>query len=230
MIDLNTSRPTDATKKILLLGESGSGKTSMLRTFPTPIFVMDFDRKGLEILAGLDGSLEVYDKWDDVQTDLKKLKEGTIQCETLAIDSMSFAADIVLSWAKAKNGNMGSRLNQEDWGRAIKEIKDTMAALRALPMHVVVTMHTQVDKDELLGGIVYQPSIYGRDLPGRIPSFVNDVWLAKNVTEVKGGNPETKYVVQVRPDTRWKQLKNTSKGKWQFDEVPNFKLMMEKLK
>lgn len=229
MKDLKTASQSSVNKKVLLIGDSGSGKTSMIGTFPKPI-VCDFDGKGEETLAGKEGCIETYagaEGWDRFKKDLVKwVSEGLPNgCQTLALDSLTFASDTVLQWVRKANNNNGPTLTQADWGRAIDEIKSTLAKLVTANFHVVVTIHLSIEKDDLIGGVVWIPSIYGSKLPAQIPAYFNDVLMTK--LTINKGVPE--YMVQTIPDSRLKILKNTSRGKWSATEAPNFGAMLAKL-
>jgi len=214
--------------KTLVIGDSGSGKTTLLGTFPKP-YVCDFDGKGTDLLAGVDGWLEGYvGGWERFKADLKIWQKTGLpeDCLTVGIDSLTFAADEALKAAMAKAGNSGNA-TQADWGRAIKDVKDVLGALTTLPCNVIVNVHVQVEKDELLGGIIWQPSIFGRQLPSQLPGYFDDVWSTRITPLVAGG---AKYELLTRPDTRLKMLKNSAKGAWDAVETPNYNHLLNKLK
>lgn len=229
MKSLKDVKTSSTYKKILLIGDSGSGKSTFIGTFPKPL-VCDFDNKGEDVLAGVDGYIESYqgvEGWDQFRKDLAKwTKEGLPEgCLTLAIDSLTFAADAALAWVKKANNNASPLAQRADWGRAIDEIKSVLGKLVGAPFHCVVSVHLSVETDELIGGVVWQPSIYGSKLPMQIPAYFNDVWHTK--VELKGGVPSFK--LQLSPDQRLKFLKNSGRGTWSALEEPSFAKLLLKL-
>lgn len=231
---LSDLKASSTYKRALIVGDSGSGKTSLIRTAITP-FVCDFDNKGDDILSGITGCISKYqgaEGWERFRSDLADFRATGLPegCATLCIDSITFAADAALAWAKQKNGNTGAQATQQDWGRAIDEIKTAIAALTTLNCHVIVTVHLAVEKDELLGTINWQPSIYGTKLPGQLPAYFNDVWHTKLTVKTTNAGPVAEYTLQLAPDMRLKFLKNSGRGSWNTTEVPNITELLKKLK
>jgi hypothetical protein len=230
MKPLKGIRLNAGTHKILLIGDSGSGKTTFIGTTPLPL-VADFDGKGETSLAGCEGFLESYsqeDGWEKFRRDVAAwLKQGKLpnECQTLALDSLTFAADLALRWAMRMNGNAGTLATRADWGRAIDEIKSMLAKLISAPWNVIVTVHLSVEKDELLGGVVWLPSIYGSKLPVQLPAYFDNCWHTK-VTAKEG---TAQFTLQMIPDQRLKFLKNSGRGIWSATEEPNYDKLMKKL-
>lgn len=229
---LNDAKPADVNKHILLLGRSGAGKTSLLKTAPAPIYVADFDCKGFDTLAGCDGELDAYDGAEAWAAFVKKIDELEKECpfRTVAWDSLSLSGDSVVEWAKKANGNNSFRVSPEDWGRAIAEIKKQIRRLKKLPANLIVTAHFNVERDEQLGGLIWEPAIFGAKLPGQLPTFFNDVWLLKVAAKISGNKTEIIRSLQMTPDQRFDMLKNSGNGKWLAEEQPNITTLFDKLK
>lgn len=221
-------------KRILLVGESGTGKTNFLGTMPKP-FVADFDN-GLETLVGKDVLYRTYapdaDGWVAFAQELDTWRKQGPQygCETFALDSLSFAADAAMLYVLRKNGRAGQQPQIADWGDAIRQIKDVLGYLTTLPCHVAVTAHLQVEKDELLGGIIYAPLIYGAELPRKIPAWFGEVYITTVQTKLEQGQPKSLYVIQTAPDQRFKLVKTRMGrgGKFGLTEVPDFQSLVAK--
>lgn len=205
-------RAKSTNKHVLVIGDSGSGKTTLLGSVPN-VWIADFD-SGLDVLAGKDiAYTEFFDNqdkpsaWKNFKAELdawKKEPKGA----ALGVDSITTASEAALRYVLDKNGRGTSgRIEIGDWGQAINEVKDALAKLSVLKCHVIVTAHYQMYKDEQLGGIYFVPLVYGRELPMIMPKFFNDCW--RTFVEVKAGNPEPTYKLQVRPDSRYATLKNT---------------------
>jgi len=216
-------RTKSQNKHVLVIGDSGSGKTTFLGSVPD-VWIADFD-SGLDVLAGKDISYtEFFDgdtpsAWVAFKKELdvwKKEPKGP----ALGLDSITTAAEAALKYILHKNGRFTTgRIEIGDWGQAINEVKDALAKLSVLKCHVIVTAHYQMHKDEQLGGLYFVPLLYGRELPMMVPKFFNDAW--RTYVELKAGGTEPAYKLQVRPDSRYSTLKNTL-GIKELSVVPDF--------
>lgn len=235
--DLKSARPSDSFRRVLVIGDSGSGKSTLCRSAADlgGVVVCDFDNKGDDIYAGVAGgivNLRGAEGWDIFRRLRMEVRDTGILpsgAAVLVIDSLTFGADAALAWAKEKNGNKTHTATQQDWGRAIDEVKSALADLITLPCHVIVTIHLAVSKDDLLGSINWEPSVYGTKLPGQIPAYFNDVWHSK-VTLKAGASAEPEFSLQMVPDSKLKFLKNSGRGTWKVVEKPNFTELINRLK
>jgi hypothetical protein len=218
-------------KHILIIGDSGSGKTTLLDTFPKPLFVADFDN-GLDVLVGKDIIYEEYfdapdkpDAWMRFMADLKKWHKEGPPAATVAIDTLTSAADCALRKQLRDVGRGTGNIQQGDWGKAISDVKDALGYLTTLPCHVVVNTHFRMLQDEL-SAMHYVPLLYGKDLPSKVYGYFQDVW--RTFVELKAGadgKPSVKYQLQIRPSNKYDKLKNSLGIKDLFVE-PNFTTLL----
>lgn len=232
-IDLSAPAPQGQFHRILIIGDSGTGKTHFLGTMPKP-FVADFDR-GLSTLRGQPVKALAFSPdagWPDFKAEVLKWRQGAqYGCETFCLDSLTMAADAALTAVMKKNNRANGNPTVQDWGEAIREVKDVMGYLTTLPCHVVVTAHAQIVKDETLGDIQFLPLIYGKDLPHRLGIWFDEVYMTTVASELQGGTKVNKYKLQVKPDTRMKILKsrmNTHGELFSMHEDPNFATLVVK--
>lgn len=226
------TRKRSENKKILLIGDSGSGKTSFLGTC-SRVYVLDFDN-GLDVLAGRKVDYdEFYDDkekptaWKAFKAKLKEWKSSfpnELRESVIAMDSITTAAEAALRYVLDKNGRGNGLIQQGDWGQAISEVKDAIAYLTTLPCHVIVTAHYQLHKDETLGQLYFVPLIYGKELPMILPKFFNDCW--RTFVDLPPGSTEPAYKLQVRPSGRYNTLKN-SLGIKEIYVAPDFTKLLE---
>lgn len=231
------TRKRGTNKKVLVIGDSGSGKTTLLSTFPK-LLVMDFDN-GLDSIAGVAADYEDYfdppgakpTAWPRakklLETLHKEFQDDKCEYETVAVDSITRAADAALAWVLDKKGRSSGTIQIGDWGEAISEVKEFLGKVTTLPCHVVVTAHFQMVKDDSLGGLYFVPLLYGKDLPPRIPMYFNDVW--RTFIDQKVGSKEYKHRLQIKPSTRFNTLKNSFGDKLNTDDgvvEPDFQQMM----
>lgn len=222
-------RQKSANKKVLVIGDSGSGKTKILRTFPKPIYIADFDN-GLDVLAGEEIEFEEYfdspekpDSWMKFMADLKKWHKEGPPGKTVALDSLTSAAEAALRNQLRVTGHSTANIQQGDWGKAISDVKDALAYLLTLPCTVVVTAHYRMIQDDT-NVMHYAPLVYGKDLPHKVPTYFNDIW--RTFIDMKPGNPPTvDYRMQVLPSPKYNTLKNTLDLKDMF-VAPNFQTLL----
>lgn len=220
--------------RILLMGDSGTGKTHFIGTMPKP-FVADFDR-GLATLLGKDIAAVQYSKedWLEFKQELQHWRKGArYGRETFAIDSLTQAAEAAMFYVLKKNGRDKAQPTIADWGEAVREVKDAMDWISTLPCHVIVSAHNQLERDEVLGDIQYRPLVFGKDLPARLGIWFDEVYATTVATQLEQGKPVSKYRLQVRPDGRNKMVKSrmNKEGKlFEQYEEPDFNTLREKSK
>lgn len=227
----NVNRRTEF-KRILLIGESGTGKTQLIGTMPKP-FIADFDR-GLTTIAGhpdaLSKDFSGDGGWDDFMKEvhLWRTKGPQYGCETFALDSLTTAADANMNSILSKRGAAGAQPGIAEWGEAIRKIKDLMGYLTTMRCHVIVTAHLEITKDEVLGGMVYQPMIYGKELPGKLPIYFDEVWVSDVQVTMDKGEPKTNYRIQIMPDQRIKIVKSRLAKSGTFTKyvAPDFNIII----
>lgn len=213
--------------RILIVGDSGTGKTHFIGTMPKP-FIADFDR-GLATLQGhqtAKGIAYTKDEWGKFKQELEKWRQtARYGAETFALDSLTMASEAAMHHVLKKNGRANAQPTIADWGEAIREVKDALDWISTLPVNVVVTAHNQLEKDEVLGDIQNRPLIFGKDLPARLGIWFDEVYATTVTSTLKEGKTQSEYRLQVRPDARNKMIKSRMNrdGKL-FDqyETPDF--------
>jgi hypothetical protein len=181
--------------KLLVYGQSGAGKTSLIPTLPRPLIISA--EGGLLSIADADlpyvevSSIETL---REVYTWLTKSEEGA-QFESVALDSISEIAEVVLSAEKAAT---------KDPRKAYGEMQDVMASLirsfRDLPgKHVYFSAKLEKSQDEM-GRILYAPSMPGQKLGQLLPYYFDEV-LALRVEKDAQGDPMR--TLQAQPDGLW---------------------------
>src|SRR4051812_29082645 len=123
-VDLSAPQGGNPYHRILLIGDSGTGKTHFLGTMPKP-FVADFDR-GLSTLRGQAVKAMAFSPdtgWEPFKAEVNAWRQGAkYDCETFCLDSLTMAADAALTGVMTKNGRKGGQPTVQDWGEAIRNV------------------------------------------------------------------------------------------------------------
>lgn len=180
-------------RKILIQGDSGSGKTVFAAGFPTPLYVADFDGKissaaafyanQPERLAKID-----YDSFPNatrearpfasfytrLQQHRQLVGSGTFPYKTYVIDSLTTLVDSLMQeimTSMPSNKRMSAGTVQvpmlSDYNVLSGYFKQTLNQILSLPCNVIVTAHVQLNKDEMTGEIFREPL-----LPGKLAKFL----------------------------------------------------------
>lgn len=210
LINLKTTPVAALHSRILIMGDSGTGKTHFIGTMPKP-FVADFDR-GVATLSGKDVKAVMYSKedWQTFKDEVQRWRKDGPKygCETFCLDSLTMASEAAMFHVLKKNGRAAGQPTIADWGEAIREVKDALDWITTLNCHVLVSAHNQLEKDEMLGDIQYRPLIFGKDLPARLGIWFDEVYSTTVTTTLKEGQAVTNYRLQVKPDARNKMIKS----------------------
>lgn len=188
--------------KVLLYGDSGTGKTCFGTGWPGPIHYCDFDGKVNSAAAFLEGNpklkeitYENYAPVDDkgtagqrFNTDLGQMRKSGKLPGTLILDSLTTFSDEMMRYLMRLNPGI-KRMDtkgaatpaMQDYQVARLFFKQILGELLNLPCNLIVTAHVQIDKDEITGEILRTPMLAGklsRELPILFPevhrSFVKD--------------------------------------------------------
>lgn len=170
--------------KLLVYGHAGSGKTSLIKTLPSPIVlsaeggllsIQDADLPYIEI-SSMDEIREAY-AWLRDSADARKFK-------SVALDSISEVAEVVLSSEKKI-----SKDPRQAYGEMNTVMADLVRAFRDLPgKHVYMSAKCEKAQDET-GRMLYSPSMPGKSLAQGLPYFFDEV-LALRVEKDTEGNPQ----------------------------------------
>ena len=200
--------------KVMSVGASGSGKSVLASTFPTPGFVFNF---GSEIIsyAGEDFDYQEYELsaagWGKYEKDfgtLKKClqekkrfpedgKQEDGRYQTVVIDNVSAMTDLAMEKAlqlDPKRSATGGPI----WNVHYQLVKNLMEGrlrqLINLECNLVLIAHLDFEKDEEGNIIDVGPRMTGT-LSVDVPSYFSEVYY--HTTRKEGG--ETRWVIQTVP-------------------------------
>ena len=205
--------------KVLVYGQAGAGKTSLIKTLPSPIVlsaeggllsIQDADLPFIEI-ASMTDLQEAY-KWLTESDDAKAYK-------SVALDSISEIAEVVLNAEKK-----ATKDPRQAYGAMQEQMADIIRAFRDLPgRHVYMSAKLEKTQDEL-GRVLYSPSMPGNKTGQALPYFFDEV-LALRVE--KDGDGNTQRALMCDSDGLW--LAKDRSGKLDMWEAPDLSAAFAKI-
>lgn len=181
--------------KVLVYGQAGAGKTTLIKTAPAPLILSA--EAGLLSLAGTDiPFIEIHSiaELGEVGQWITQSKEAA-QFKTICLDSISEIAEVCLSEAKQslKDGRAA-------YGEMADQMSKVIRAYRDIPGRNIY-FTAKMDKSESdTGARLFAPSMPGKTLTQQLPYFFDEVLALRLVTD-KDGN--TGRALMCAPDTMW---------------------------
>ena len=209
--------------KLLIYGASGAGKTTSLKTAPGKTLVVSME-SGLLSIKDADNltAIEVKEA-SEIEEIAQLLENGTLDYDTVCLDSITEMSEILLAQEKAK-----SKDPRRAYGEVIEVMIKTMRRFRDLPIHVVFIAKEAKERDEATGMFHYQPMMVGAKLPTQIPYFFDEVLCMRTFDdETEEGKKITSRWFQTRIGQNY-TAKDRS-GKLAEFEAPNLTDIINKL-
>ncbi len=170
MLSLKDSKiDKDIKLRILQYGDAGTGKTSLLADFPSPIFVFDFDHK-LKVLYGKDVDYESFDCGDKEKAAseyerffslFRKIKNDP-KYKTIAFDSGSLLDNIVERFGIKQLGKFMDVPTLEAYGRIGDIYAWLFPEINSIDKNVVFNAHQQYKVEKESGEHKILPYITGK--------------------------------------------------------------------
>jgi len=205
--------------KLLVYGNAGAGKTSLIPTLPNPVVFSA--EGGLLSIADADVSFVEVSSYDTLMEAYRWVTESdeARHFESIALDSISEIAEVVLNHEKkiAKDP-------RQAYGAMQEQMSDIIRAFRDIPSkHVYFTAKCEKATDET-GRILYAPSMPGNKTGQQLPYFFDEV-LALRVEKDAEGNAQRALMCD--SDGIW-QAKDRS-GKLDTWEAPDLGAIIRKI-
>lgn len=204
--------------KMLVYGQAGAGKTTLIKTLPNPIIISA--EAGLLSLQDADLPFIEVTTMDDLKEAYAWLTsdEGA-KFQSVAIDSISEIAEVVLTHEKAV-----AKDPRQAYGEMQDQMQSLIRAFRDLPgRHILMTAKLEKATDEM-GRMLYSPSMPGNKMGQMMPFFFDEL-LALRVEKDGEGNPQR--TIQTEPDGLW-QAKDRS-GSLETWEEPDLGMIIKKI-
>jgi len=197
--------------KLLVYGQAGAGKTSLIKTLPTPLVlsaeggllsIQDANLPYIEVTS-MATLMEAYE-WLTESEEAKHF-------ESIALDSISEIGEVVLNSEKKSNKDPRAA-----YGAMQEQMFDLIRAFRDLPgKHIYMTAKCEKSQDEA-GRILYAPSMPGNKTGQALPYFFDEVLALRVEKDAEG---ITQRALMCDSDGLW--LAKDRSGKLSPWEAPN---------
>ena len=205
--------------KMLVYGQAGAGKTSLVKSLPSPIVlsaeggllsIQDADLPYIEI-GSMDDLREAY-TWLTSSSEAAPYK-------SVALDSISEIAEVVLGAEKKS-----AKDPRQAYGAMQEQMSEIIRAFRDLPgRHIYMSAKLEKTQDEM-GRVLYAPSMPGNKTGQALPYFFDEV-LALRVE--KDADGATQRALMCDGDGLW--LAKDRSGKLDAWEAPDLGAIIAKI-
>lgn len=204
--------------KLLVYGQAGAGKTSLIKTLPNAIVLSA--EGGLLSIQDADLPFIEIGSMDDLREAYQWLTGPDGQgYKSVALDSISEIAEVVLNTEKK-----ATKDPRQAYGAMQEQMADIIRAFRDLPgRHVLMTAKLEKTQDEM-GRILYSPSMPGNKTGQQLPYFFDEV-LALRVE--KDGEGNTQRALMCDSDGLW--LAKDRSGRLEAWEAPDLGEIINKI-
>lgn len=202
-------------RSFLFYGRSGTGKTTLAGTFPTPILILDIGDKGTDSISDIeDCYVWEITEWDDIEIAYYYLKANPDEYPSKVIDTvtgMQQAAVIKVLEEKNKRvsnaGDWGT-MTRGEWGDVASMMKSMITNFRDLPGNTVFIAQDRVfNMDEEDTEDILMPEVGPRLSPsvaGHINaavSIIGNTFIKSKIVKRKGKEIEKiVYCLRVGPN------------------------------
>lgn len=238
----NARDAQSAAHRILMLGDTGSGKTTQLLTLPGKKFAFLFDPNAVLSLRGFDvdyeeflpdrlnlaatslakgkgdkptntaAKSELYMEWE--KSFNEKLASGFFDAyDIIGMDSATTFLDLIMDRVLSINGRFGQWPQQDDYGPQMVTFTNVCRALTGLGKTIYMTGHMETRQDELTKRIFRRPMMTGR-LSTKIPLLFSDIFITEAESD---GSGKVAYKIQTTPDRITTCVRNSIKGLEPFE-------------
>jgi hypothetical protein len=176
-----TKEATAQAVKLLVYGQAGAGKTSLIPTLPKPVILSA--EGGLLSIADTNLPFIEITSMDDLREAYKWLASSaeSREFESVALDSISEIAEVVLNAEKKINKDPRAA-----YGAMQEQMADIIRGFRDLPgKHVYMSAKLEKTQDEM-GRVLYAPSMPGNKTGQSLPYFFDEVLALRVEKDAEG--------------------------------------------
>ena len=190
-----TKEATAQAVKLLVYGQAGAGKTSLIPTLPKPVILSA--EGGLLSIADTNLPFIEINSMIDLREAYLWLTSSAeaAEFESVALDSISEIAEVCLNTEKKVNKDPRAA-----YGAMQEQMADIIRAFRDLPgKHVYMSAKLEKTQDEM-GRVLYAPSMPGNKTGQSLPYFFDEVLALRVEKDVEGN---TRRALMTDGDGLW---------------------------
>jgi len=134
-----------------LLGDTGSGKTTVASSFPRPLFIVPRNEGSMTTLMGGDFPYKEISTRQDMDAILKAIEDeyardpNAFPFDTIVIESVSHYTDLIIEELTSHNR---FNMDQLRWGHLSSHLRSVHSRLRALDVHTVFTSLAKIQRNK----------------------------------------------------------------------------------
>lgn len=212
----------------LFYGRTGTGKTTLAGTFPTPLLLLDVGERGTDSLDREGISSIPISSWDEFEEVYWELKDGKHNYRTVVVDSEHALQGLAIEKIKSNNkkdrddltsqrdfGQAGALLTQ--WNYAYRDLRDQGINVVFLAHDRVFEFETEEDEAQAITpevGAKLMPAV-SSSLMGMV-NVVGNTFIREEVTKPKrAGEKKTRemqYCLRVGPHSYYSTKIRKPKG------------------
>ena len=199
--------------KLLVYGQAGAGKTSLIKTLPHPVVLSA--EGGLLSLQDADLPYLEITSMEDLHEAYAWVADS--DHKSVALDSISEIAEVCLNTEKKLKVNGKLVDPRQAYGAMQEQMADIIRAFRDLPgRHVLMTAKLEKTQDEM-GRVLYSPSMPGIKTGQALPYFFDEVLALRVEKDAEGG---TQRALMCDSDGLWLAKDRSGKlGTWEAPDL-----------
>lgn len=209
---------------LMLIGNAGSGKSSLAARFPRPFFLsLDKNLRGPAAVMHKEGKRDIlfedtFDKNDagvEIPPGFRfnrfaEVLTSAIQnpdVETIVVDNTTLLSDLIIDDLLRQTQKKAMEI--QTWGLYLGAWKLLVAKLRQCGKNVIIITHERVEKDEIEGTLRYYLAVPGQTAD-ILPTLVTDVWRCEVEEKLVGNVRVHVRNVRVVQNSRFPHLKTSN--------------------
>lgn len=227
----NAKDYTRRSEKFLLIGPTGSGKTSQFTTLPGKKFLYIFDPNALNTIKGQDIDYELFTpdilnmnattlktgvgdkKGKEALAEPKTYVEWELDFETkiasgffndydaLGFDSLTTFCDILMDRILWLNSRAGKQPEQADWAAQISTLNNVFRTATSIDIVLFAAAHEELKQDDLTKQIVSSIILPGK-MRTKLPLLFSEIYHTMAEPPSAETQGKTRYKIQTVTDKR----------------------------